>query len=295
MMITSMTGYGQAKLEQGNYVVTVEIRSFNHRFSEISVRIPRSFLHLEDQIKKTIQTFVHRGKVDVYISIEGEGLVKRMLDVDWELLKQYIKTANEMQNITGATLNMPSVDTLLLHEQIVSVREEEATDEAINGLVLETTKLATEKLFDMRRLEGHALYKDFKVRIDKMTETTKQLSLYAPTVSENYQKRLEKRMTDYLKGKLDVDESRILTEVAIFAEKASIDEEITRLLSHLNQFLSIINEGGVIGRKLDFLVQEMNRETNTIGSKANDIHISKQVVDLKSEIEKIKEQVQNIE
>lgn len=293
-MITSMTGYGQSKLEEGNVKVAVEIRSYNHRFSEIMIRMPRHIFHLEDQLKKTVQQYLHRGKVDMFITVDGEGLLKKRLEVDWGLLTEYMETATKIKHNTNIESAI-SMEALLLNEAIVTVKEEELKDDALYSLLLQATENALRQLLEMREREGKALFSDIIKRLEKMKNWTVSLQEYAPKVAEQYRLRLEKKMADFIGGRIEIDESRLLTEVAIFSDKANIEEELTRFVSHLQQFETIMDEGGVVGRKLDFLVQEMNREVNTIGAKANDIHISKQVVELKSEIEKIKEQVQNIE
>ncbi|WP_216828043.1 YicC/YloC family endoribonuclease [Alkalihalobacterium elongatum] len=293
-MITSMTGYGQAVLENERFKVSVEMRSYNHRFFEVMIRMPRQLLPIEEQLKKAVQKQVNRGKVDVFINIEGEGLVKKRLDVDWDLFNEYLYTADEMKkraNITG----QPSVDALLLHEKIVSVHEQEQTDEGLFSILTKATEEAANKLVEMRQREGQTLFVDLKTRVEIVNKLANELTQYAPKVAEHYRTKLQKRVEDFLQGQVEYDENRLLNEVAFFADKSNVDEELIRLDSHTLQFLKIIEDGGVVGRKLDFLIQEMNREVNTIGSKANDIHISRQVVELKSEIEKIKEQVQNIE
>ncbi|OLO40835.1 YicC family protein [Alkalihalophilus pseudofirmus] len=293
-MITSMTGYGQAVLDNERFKVSVEMRSYNHRFFEVMIRMPRQLLPIEEQLKKAVQKQVNRGKVDVFVNIEGEGLFKKRLDVDWDLFHEYIHTANEMKkqaNVTG----QPTVDGLLLHEKIVSVHEQEQMDEGLFTLLVKATEEAALKLVEMRQREGHSLFTDLKTRVELVNQLANELRKYAPNVADHYRSRLQKRVEEFLQGQVEYDEGRLLNEVAFFSDKVNVDEELIRLDSHTLQFLKIMEDGGVVGRKLDFLIQEMNREVNTIGSKANDIHISRHVVELKSEIEKIKEQVQNIE
>ncbi|MEB1810029.1 MAG: YicC family protein [Bacillaceae bacterium] len=293
-MITSMTGYGQAVLENERFKVSVEMRSYNHRFFEVMIRMPRQLLPIEEQLKKAVQKQVHRGKVDVFINIEGEGLVKKRLDIDWDLFQEYIRAAADMKKRADVA-GQPSVDALLLHEKIVSVHEQEQTDEGLFSTLIKATEEAALKLVEMRKREGYSLFIDLKTRVEQISKLATDLKQYAPKVAEHYRTKLQKRVEEFLQGQVEYDENRLLNEVAFFADKSNVDEELIRLDSHTVQFQKIIEEGGVVGRKLDFLIQEMNREVNTIGSKANDIHISRQVVELKSEIEKIKEQVQNIE
>ena len=294
-MLVSMTGYGQASLENEGYRINIEIRSVNHRFSEINVRIPRQFLLIEERLKKAVNEYVQRGKVDVFVTVEGEGLVTRKLEVDWSLVDDYFSIYKQAQQKLNIEQQL-SLEKLLLHPDIVTIYEKEASTASVIEDIVQTAKVAANKLLKMRQSEGQVLANDLKARLNTLATVTNDIANHAPTVVSQYETRLLKRVLEFVNGKLEIDESRIMTEVAIFADKASIDEEITRLISHIEQFHTIIDATDrVVGRKLDFLVQEMNREANTIGSKSNDLHINKQVVELKAELEKIKEQVQNIE
>ncbi|MBU8907069.1 YicC family protein [Desertibacillus haloalkaliphilus] len=293
-MITSMTGYGQATTTNERFKVTVEMKSYNHRFCEMMIRLPRQYYSVEDDLKKMIGQHVQRGKVDVYITIEGEGLIKRTLSVDWDLVKQYLATSKQMQKVCETDEGL-SIQSLLLHEDIVSICEQEQDTRQIAQVLLETTEQAVLQLKTMRNREGESLMIDLEERVATINTIVRDLFEHAPKVTSAYRERLLKRVADFLDGNAEIDENRMVNEVAIFSDKANIEEELTRLSAHTKQFIAIMKTGGVVGRKLDFLVQEMNREANTIGSKANDIHISQQVVELKSEIEKVKEQVQNVE
>ncbi len=293
-MVKSMTGYGQASVSSESGKVTVEIRSFNHRFSEITIRIPRQFLQIEDRIKKRVQEQIKRGKIELYIGIDGEELVTKSVKVDWSLVKEYTKVADEMMNKTGVAKEK-LLETILFQDNVVEVIEKENESTHLQATIVEAVENALLQLVNMRQEEGSVLCDDVKKRIVKISFIVDELKEYAPTIVSKYEKKLYKKIKDAVEGQLDMDEARVITEVALFADKSNIDEELTRLTSHCQQFLVILHEDEPIGRKLDFLVQELNREANTIGSKANDIHISQQVVELKSEIEKIKEQVQNIE
>ncbi|UCZ51791.1 YicC family protein [Bacillus shivajii] len=293
-MVISMTGYGRSSKEIADSEVTVEMKAVNHRFCEINIRMPRQFFFLEDQLKKTISNYVQRGKVDVFIHLKGEGIVERSLSVDWDLFQDYHETYTKMIERTTSSAAFP-VDQLLLHENVVEVQEKEEVTEDLKEMLLSAVEEASVQLKEMRMKEGQELYSDVTKRIEKLSGWTEKLTELAPTVQKNYRDRLQKRVEEFMNGALDIDEARMLTEVAVYADKTDIQEEITRIDSHLKQFIHILSEGGVVGRKLDFVVQELNRETNTIGSKANDIEISQLVVDLKSELEKVREQVQNIE
>ncbi len=295
-MLVSMTGYGQAFVENDQYRISVEMKSINHRFSEVTIRMPRQFLFLEDKLKKQVGQFIQRGKVDVFLSIEGEGLVERTLQVDWNLLEEFYRLHDEAKQ--KLTLNQElSLEKLFLQPDVVTILQKENQSDTLASEIISVTEKAAKELLLMRQKEGASLANDLVLRLNKVSSLTSEIAAHAPSVVEAYHQRLVKRIEEFLDGKLDIEESRIVTEVAIFADKANIDEELTRLHSHTEQFLAIIESSTytTVGRKLDFLVQEMNREINTIGSKSSDIHISKHVVELKAELEKIKEQVQNIE
>ncbi|WP_458413950.1 YicC/YloC family endoribonuclease [Schinkia sp. CFF1] len=293
-MIVSMTGFGRSKKEVQNFKVIVEMKSVNHRFCEFSVRMPRQFLLFEEKIKKIVNQYIQRGRVDIFVTVEGEGYINRSLQVDWDLLSQYEKAihkAKEMLQIDGSL----TIDQLIQLPEVFAVTENEDGVEELEQVILDVTKAAAIELQEMRKVEGAALKADIVGRLNDIREVVQHLKPFSATVVEKYRERLEKKIQDVLSGNFEMDEGRILTEVALFGDKADINEELTRLESHIQQFLQIIESPGSMGRKLDFLVQEMNREMNTIGSKANDVGISQKVVEMKSELEKIKEQVQNIE
>lgn len=290
----SMTGYGQSVVEKDELKLKVEVRSYNQRFCEISIRMPKQLMYLEDQIKKVVQSYVKRGKIDLYISIEGNGLIKKKLHIDWDLLNEYLKMEKSIASKTNVEANL-TMKEILFHDHLVTLEEEVEQNEEFIDLLLKATNEAMHELSQMRIQEGKALYEDLLKHLRIIEQIVVELKQYAPNVAKQYRDKLNKRVQEFLHGTLEIDENRILTEVAIFADKSNIDEELTRLKSHIDQFLQTMQDGNVVGRKLDFIVQEMNREANTIGSKANDVKISKQVVELKSEIEKMKEQVQNIE
>ncbi|HEU5138583.1 MAG TPA: YicC/YloC family endoribonuclease [Bacillales bacterium] len=293
-MIMSMTGYGRQSTETESFSITVELRSVNHRFAEISVYVPRPFMIYEDKVKRLLGQYISRGKVDVYISIEGEGLYNRELDVDWNLLKQYIETMEEAAERFSVSKGITAGELLKVSEAFAVVEKGSETGK-VEEVLLQTANGALEQLLDMRRNEGRHLLKDFQQRLDQIEISLGKLREYAPKVAEAYRLRLLERIKGFLEGKVEIDETRLMNEVAVFSDKVNIDEELTRLQSHVRQFRKYLEDGGAIGKKLNFLQQEMNRETNTIGAKANDLDISLQVVEMKSELEKIKEQIQNIE
>ncbi|WP_257832955.1 YicC/YloC family endoribonuclease [Salipaludibacillus agaradhaerens] len=293
-MVMSMTGYGRSQKENERSRLTVEMRAVNHRFCEINIRMPRQLFFLEDRMKKCISRYVNRGKIDVFLNLQGEGTMKRSLNVDWNLFHEYYHLYEEMAEITVSSEAFP-LNKLLIHEDVVSVQESDEVPEDLESMVLQTVEEAAQQLAKMRQQEGSALTHDMKERLQRLTVYVKQLRDLAPEVQALYRDRLMKKVDDFLALRAEIDETRLLTEVAVYADKSDINEELTRIDSHITQFNDILEESGVVGRKLDFLVQELNREANTIGSKANHLDISQIVVNIKAELEKIREQVQNVE
>jgi uncharacterized protein (TIGR00255 family) len=287
-----MTGFGRSRIASASFSVNVEVKTVNHRFSEINVRMPRQLLKVEDKIKKKLNEHLRRGRAEVYIMIEGEGAVTRKIQVDWKLLDEYylfIKQARDKFNIEGTVL----LQDLLTRNEFLHIEENEVGNEELEELVLKATEEAVLLCKQMRVIEGEELKKDLLTSLIQLDSNIEELKEFAPLVVSAYKERLMKRIEELVQGQ--IDETRVLTEVAIFADKIDINEELTRLKSHNQQFKQTLSEMEPIGRKLDFLVQEMNREANTIGSKANDSTITKKVVEIKSLLEKLKEQVQNIE
>jgi uncharacterized protein (TIGR00255 family) len=291
-MVISMTGYGRSRSESGSFSVTVEIKTVNHRFCEFNIRMPRQLLKIEEKMKKKLTQHIRRGRVEVYVTLEGEGTITRKVLVDWKLLEEYHQFIREAKEKFGFEGNVTLQD-LLDREELVHIEETEAGNEDLENLVLSALENAAVMMKQMRMAEGKELKKDMLANLQQIDSVVHDLRADSPRVIEAYQERLKKRMQEFINGQ--VDEDRILTEVAVFADKADINEEITRLISHIQQFSQTLEDDEPIGRKLDFLVQEMNREANTIGSKANDSSIAKKVVDVKSLLEKLKEQIQNIE
>jgi uncharacterized protein (TIGR00255 family) len=291
-MVISMTGFGRSKAESDVFSVNVEVKTVNHRFCEMNIRMPRQLLKIEDRMKKKLSQHIRRGRVEVYVSLEGEGIVTRKVQVDWKLLEEYyqfVKQVREKYDVEGTV----TLHDLLSRSELLHIEESEVGNEELENLVLAATEEAANVLKQMRMAEGEELKKDMHAILAQLETNVVDLQKFAPFVVQSYKERLTKRMEEFINGQLD--ETRILTEVAVFADKADINEEVTRLNSHIQQFLLALKSMDPIGRKLDFLVQEMNREANTIGSKANDSNIAKLVVDIKSLLEKLKEQVQNIE
>jgi len=293
-VINSMTGFGRGRKSSKDkeLIITVEVKSVNHRFCEISVRMPRQLLIFEDKIKKVLLQHVKRGRLEVFVNIEGEGLTKKKLRVDWQLMGEYYRMLSEA-NHRFSLEDRITLSKLFQLDGITEILEEETENTEIEQLLIEATNEAALQLKYMREAEGQALLQDIETQLSVIAEHALKIKTVAPKVIEQFRERMTNRVYEFLQGA--VDETRILTEVAIFAEKADINEELMRINSHIEQFTSTLHSEGAVGRKLDFLVQELNREINTIGSKANDSTVALHVVEMKSALEKIKEQVQNIE
>ncbi|KAF0820304.1 MULTISPECIES: YicC/YloC family endoribonuclease [unclassified Cytobacillus] len=290
-MAVSMTGYGRSKKDSGQCSITVEIKTVNHRFSEFQIRMPRQLMHIEDKIKKKLNRHIKRGRIEVFITIDGDGLASRKVNVDWELLDEYYQYITAIQAKYQIQTDLSIGD--VIREELIGIEEKEAGNEELSQLVLSAAEEACLQLMQMRKAEGDELEKDLRSHLSLLSNRVIKLKEYAPTVAKLYQERLQRRMKEFLDGQ--VDEPRILTEVAVFADKADISEELIRLQSHISQFEHTLQLTEPAGRKLDFILQEMNREANTIGSKANSAEIAAEVVEIKSLLEKMKEQVQNIE
>ena len=291
-MIKSMTGYGKAFLSKDLREYQMEIKSLNHRYLDISIRMPRVLSYLEEDIKKEISKKVKRGKIDVYINFENNSTEGKEIKINTEIAKMYIK---ELRNLAQEENLQDNIEVTEISKfpDVLSVKSTQE-DETIKQEVIELTKIATDKLVEMRRNEGNKLAEDLLIRIKAITEKVKQISTLSTGLIEEYVVKLEGRIKEILKNH-EIDENRLAQEVVIYADKCSIEEEVTRLNSHILQFEQFLNSEEAIGKKLDFMVQEMNRETNTIGSKANNLQITNGVIDIKTELENIREQIQNIE
>jgi len=291
-MVQSMTGFGRASEHIHSCLFTVEMKSVNHRFLDIQLKMPKQLTNMEDKIKKLISKSISRGRIEVYLNIEGEFLTTKSIHVDWSLLDQYISSLQQIKKRFSLNDHL-SLHHILALDGAIDIKEEAISSHTYENGILELVSEAVKELSTMRNVEGEQLVADLNQRLASLSQINHQLEKLAPIVVENYRERITKRVSEFVSGK--IDENRILTEVALFADRADINEEITRIHSHIHQFIDTLTSNEPIGRKLDFLVQELNREANTIGSKANDSEIAKNVVELKSIIEKLKEQVQNIE
>lgn len=287
-----MTGFGRGEKEGTGKKFVVEIKSVNHRYSEIVVKLPRQYNLLEEHIRHLVQKCIKRGRVDVFVKEYEIGESNSKIQVDKELAMHYYKFLKDLADNMNISSNISIFELVNLPDVIKNEEVEENLDE-VKVILSEAVQQALEQLILMRKQEGEQLYNDLKNRINIIMKIHEKISQKSPVVVEEYRERLHKRTVELLKEQYD--ENRFAQEVLYFAEKSNITEELVRLKSHFEQFLNTLNSTGAVGRKLDFIVQEMNRETNTIGSKANDLEIAHFVVEIKTEIEKIREQVQNIE
>ncbi|MDQ0412562.1 YicC/YloC family endoribonuclease [Mesobacillus stamsii] len=291
-MIVSMTGFGRSKAATERCTVTVEVKTVNHRFCEFHIRLPRQLLKTEEKIKKKLGEHIKRGRVEVFVTLEGEGIVSRRVHIDWEALDEFVDNISAIKNRYSLAGDLEIRD-IVNRDDIVHIEEKETDNDELDTLVLTAVEEAGLKLVEMRRLEGQALQRDVLKYIDQVLKHLSHVKQLAPDVVEQYRERLRKKLADLMEA--NAADDRFMTEAAFFADKADISEEIARLESHVSQFNEILKADEPLGRKLDFLLQEMNREVNTIGSKANDARIAREVVEMKSLLEKVKEQVQNME
>lgn len=292
-MPLSMTGYGRKVLHIENTMVTIEIRSVNHRFLDIAIKLPRTFLFLEDKLKKTVQSQFTRGRIEVYISIEGDGFSNRTLQADWELIDQYVTHLDRAKQKYHLNGEIP-LTVLSSMQDFFHIKDTGGSLEKVHQLILEGTLDACKQVSVMRQEEGVYLTNDLTERLRSITETVLQLRTKRDIVRKEYQERIMERIRVYVDDEISKD-GKFYQEIVLLAEKGDITEEITRLLGHIEHFERTMNSKEAAGRKLDFIIQEMHREANTIGSKSTDVSISEWTVSLKSMIEKMKEQVQNIE
>ncbi|XVG95448.1 YicC/YloC family endoribonuclease [Eubacteriales bacterium KG127] len=294
-MIKSMTGFGRGEYKNEKYSVVVELKAVNHKYTDFNFRIPRTFAFAEEDMKKEIKRILNRGKVEVQLSLENLKEETVNVTVNTKLASEYMKKLSSLSNACGLE-EKPKLEMLAkLPEVIVVTPEKENRDEILEA-ILAATSDATKNLDKMRHIEGIALAEDILERQSALQSILEKMRPLAAYIPENYKIRLRDRIGQILDKDTNIPEDKIAMEVAIFADKASIDEELTRLASHLKQLKTLVSkESGSKGKKLDFLVQEMNREANTIGAKANDLQLTKLVLEGKAEIEKIREQIQNIE
>lgn len=288
-----MTGFGRCLESVDGKTIIVEIKSVNHRYYEFTSRVPRSCGYLDEKLKSFIQGKVSRGKIDVGVSIQSDGVSDEKIKVNSEVAKGYITALRSANEELGLEDDL-TLSRIMRLPDIFDVKKIEEDEETVWNEVKSVAEKALEGFVAMREAEGEKMREDILSRLDYITGLVEKIEKKSPETTEKYRKKLFDKISEVLKD-TNVDEQRILTEAAIFSEKTAVDEETVRLRSHINQCREMLSMNEAVGRKLDFLIQEFNREANTIGSKCQDIEITKVVVDLKSEIEKIREQVQNIE
>ena len=288
----SMTGYGRGESEQNGRTLVVELKSVNHRFLDLSIKLPRALLFAEDAMKKLISSRVSRGHIDVFTTYSAPK-DQGVLTLNKSVAENYVEMSKELSASFGLKNDL-TASSLLRVQGVVEEGVPTVSEEEILSLVREATDRALDSLLKMRDTEGKAITADILSKLAEVERLTGVIETRAPLVSAEYKTRLEENVREALSG-ADYDETRLLTEVALFTDKCAIDEELARLHAHIDHYRKILSTEPTAGRKLDFLTQELNREANTIGSKANDSQIAENVVLLKCEIEKVREQIQNLE
>lgn len=291
-MIRSMTGFGRATYEVDGRTYTVEIKSVNHKYNDINIRLPRFLNSIEDELRKQIQNSISRGKIDVFINFDNYSDKGYNIKINRNLAKEYLTELKSLADETGVPFELSVIDVSKLPD--ILKMEEDGDEELIAGELKVALSEALKNFVDMRTKEGEKLAEDMKKRVDWIEVKVSEISKFSSTLVEEYIEKLETRVKELMKTDV-VDETRLAQEIVIYSDKCSIEEELTRLKSHISQFNDLLKGSSPIGKKFDFLVQEMNREVNTIGSKANCLEITNRVIDIKTEIENIREQIQNIE
>ncbi len=289
----SMTGYGKGIAKKDNKTITIEIKSVNHRYLDYGIKIPRTFMFLEDTIKKAVESKISRGHVDIFLTYEQQAVDEGQFVVDIDLAKNYLDAVSTLADKTGIA-NDITLSSLVKVQDVVRREQPVEDEELLKSLVISALNDALDNLLAMRKREGDALKADVNAKLDSIQSNLDEIVKFAPLVIENYRNQLNARIQEVVEPTL-IDKQRLATEVALYADHCAIDEEILRLSTHIKNMRSMLNSTESVGRKMDFLVQEFNRETNTIGSKANDMRITNCVLQIKNDIEKIREQAANIE
>lgn len=293
-MIKSMTGYGRARAMLHLRDITVEVRSVNNRYLDCTVKMPRMYAFAEDAIKQCVQQAVSRGKVDVYITVDASAADVAKVTVNQELAGQYAAALQELAQVCGQDTYSVSPETLSRFPDVLTVTKADEDLETVSADLCTVLREALDAYNTMRAVEGKKLAEDISHRLDVILDNTARVEQRSPETVAEYRAKLTARMQEVLQS-ATVDPQRILTEAAIYADKVAVDEETVRLRSHVSQLRTMLESDEPMGRKMDFLIQEVNRESNTIGSKCSDVAIAQVVVDLKAEVEKMREQVQNVE
>ena len=289
----SMTGYGKGVSKRDGKTITIEIKTVNHRFLDCNIKLPRNFLFVEDRVKKAVSSAISRGHVDLYLTYEQSSTDEGAYTVDLKLANNYLTAVRQLENGTGLA-NDVTLSTLLRVGDIVTRQQSVEDEDLLAEMTLEAASEALVNLKVMREKEGQSQKADIASKLDTIEACLDRIKEFAPKVVEDYRELLNARIAEVVEPSL-VDKQRLATEVALYADHCAIDEEITMLSTHISNMRSLLEAIEPVGRKIDFLVQEFNRETNTIGSKANDMRITKEVLAIKNEIEKMREQAANIE
>lgn len=289
----SMTGYGKGVSKRDGKTITIEIKTVNHRFLDCNIKLPRNFLFVEDRVKKAVSSAISRGHVDLYLTYEQSSTDEGAYTVDLELANNYLTAVRQLENGTGLA-NDVTLSTLLRVGDIVTRQQSVEDEDLLAEMTLEAASEALVNLKVMREKEGQSQKADIASKLGTIEACLDRIKEFAPKVVEDYRELLNARIAEVVEPSL-VDKQRLATEVALYADHCAIDEEITRLSTHISNMRSLLEATEPVGRKMDFLVQEFNRETNTIGSKANNMRITKEVLAIKNEIEKMREQAANIE
>lgn len=289
-----MTGYGKGEASSSGFRIKVELKSVNNRYLDITVKLPRYLIYLEESIKKLIKEKLGRGKVDVFINLDFESISSLEVKVDIPLAMNFKNALSDLKDQLQIEDSI-RLSNILSIPDVIRTEKRDLDEASVWETLRSAIDSALSQIVVMRESEGQQLKHDMLEKLGKIEEITSEVKIRSPLVVEEYRRKLNERIAALLEEPAIIDQDRLAMEVAVYADKSSIDEELTRMNSHIAQFRSIIEEDGAVGRKLDFLIQEFNREVNTIGSKSSDSIIVNKVVDLKSEIEKIREQVQNIE
>ena len=289
-----MTGYGKATVQRDNRELTVELKSVNHRFLDISTKIPRAFISYEDVIRGGLSKGLTRGHVDVFINYSRHGDSDKVVAVDMSIAEGYVNAARKLAEAFPELHHDFNVNALMRSSDVLSLEQADEDEATVREMLIEAVDSAVAQLNNMREVEGNALRTDLLKKIDRVEKLLNAVKEFAPQVVEQYREKLTARVTEALNG-VTLDEGKLANEVCFFADKSCIDEEITRLSSHIARARELLSQEEPVGRKLDFLVQEFNRETNTICSKSSYLELTNIALEMKNEIEKIREQIQNLE
>ena len=293
-MLKSMTGYGKGEASNNDFRIKVELKSVNHRYLDITVKLPRYLIYLEESIKRVVKEKLNRGKIDIFINLDYENMSSLDVKVDIPLAKSFKNALEDLRSQLGLE-DAVKLNNILSIQDVIKTEKRDLDEESVWETLKSALDESLNRILSMREAEGEQLKADMLGKLDNIGRVADEIMERSPLVVEEYRRKLNERILVLVEDAALIDQDRLAMEVAVYADKSSIDEELTRMKSHIIQFKTIIEEDGSVGRKLDFLIQEFNREVNTIGSKSSDTVIVNKVVELKSEIEKIREQVQNIE